>query len=124
MKTAVIIITDPQSGTDEANGRLFNALSLAQEAKEAGDEVAIVFVGAGTRWPGELSKLGNPFHGLYNLVRDKVVGASCACAAVFGATESVQACGIPTLKQNPIPTTAGLASVRHFLAEGWQTLVF
>jgi len=57
-------------------------------------------------------------------VRDKIVGASCACAAVFGATEGVKACGVPTLSQNPVPTTPGLASVRNFLVEGYTTLVF
>lgn len=29
MKTAIIIISDPKINPDEANGRLFNALSLA-----------------------------------------------------------------------------------------------
>ena len=34
MKTAIIIIADPKSESEEANGRLFNALALAQECKQ------------------------------------------------------------------------------------------
>jgi len=29
MKTAIILISDPKTNNDEANGRLFNTLSLA-----------------------------------------------------------------------------------------------
>jgi hypothetical protein len=124
MKTAIIIISDPKANTDEANGRAFNALSLAQECLKAGDEVEVNFIGPGTRWPGEMTRAGHPFNALYNSVREVVVGASCGCAAAFGATESVKACGVPEKKDNAVPGTPGLLSVRRYLAEGWQTAVF
>lgn len=85
MKTAIIILSDPKSGAEEALGRVFNALALASESKQKGDEVAVVFNGAGTRWPAELTKRSHPANGLYNSVRDVVKGASCGCAEVFGA---------------------------------------
>ena len=53
MKTAVVIMSDPKSGSEEALGRVFNGLAVASECKEKGDEVAVVFNGAGTRWPEE-----------------------------------------------------------------------
>ena len=124
MKLAIIIIADPNSNTDEANGRAFNGLALAQESLKAGDQVEITFIGAGTRWPAELTKVAHPFNGLYNSVREAVIGASCGCAAAFGATEGVQGCGIKELKDNSVDGTPGLASVRRYLAEGWNTLVF
>ena len=31
MKTAIIILSDPKSGSEEALGRVFNALALASE---------------------------------------------------------------------------------------------
>jgi hypothetical protein len=124
MKAAIIIISDPKSNTDEANGRVFNALSLAQECLKAGDEVEVSFIGAGTRWPGELTKAGHPFNALYNSVREAVVGASCGCSAAFGATDAVKACGIPEKKDNAVAGTPGLLSVRRYLTEGWQTLLF
>lgn len=124
MKIAIIIIADPKSNTDEANGRAFNALALAQESLKAGDQVEVTFIGAGTRWPAELTKVTHPFNALYNSVRETVVGASCGCAAAFGATEGVKACGIKEVKDNAVEGTTGLASVRRYLAEDWNTLVF
>ena len=123
MKTAVIIISDPKAG-EEALARVFNALAVAAEGSQAGDEVEVSFIGTGTRWPAELSKLTSPVNALYNEVRGLVVGASCACAAVFGATESVQACGIKEKKDNVLNGTPGLLSLRHDLADGWNVLIF
>lgn len=123
MKTAIIIISDPQAG-EEALGRVFNALAVAAEGKQAGDEVEVNFIGTGTRWPAELSKVTSPVNGLYNEVRELVVGASCACAAVFGATEGVQACGIDEKKDNVLAGTPGLLSVRRYLIEDWKVLIF
>lgn len=123
MKTAILILSDPKAG-DEALGRAFNGLALARECREAGDEVAVEFVGAGTRWPAELTKLSHPANGLYNAVRESVVGASCGCAAAFGATEGVQACGLPLTTAHALPGTPGVTSIRRYLVEGWQTLVF
>ena len=124
MKTAIIIATDPKSGTEEANGRLFNALALAQECKRQGDQVEVAFIGAGARWPAELAGLSHPFNGLYESVRKNVKGASRACATVFGATEGLEMHGLPLVNDNAVPGTPGLLSVRRYLAEGWSTLVF
>ncbi len=124
MKIAIIILSDPKSGTEEALGRVFNALAVAHEALQAGDQVEVVFNGAGTRWPAELSKVSHPANGLYNAVREVVKGASCGCAAVFGATKEVEACGLPLLKSKALAGTPGLSNLRTYLADGWQTLVF
>ncbi len=124
MKTAIIIMSDPKSGSEEALGRVFNALALASESKQKGDEVAVVFNGAGTRWPAELTKLSHPANGLYNSVRDVVQGASCGCADVFGAKGGVESCGVPLKKDNALVGTSGLLSLRRYVADGWQTIVF
>ena len=124
MKLAIIILSDPKSGSEEALGRVFNALAVAHESLQAGDEVEVVFNGAGTRWPAELSKVSHPANGLYNAVREAVKGASCGCAAVFGATKDVEACGLPLLKDKALAGTPGLSDIRRYLAGGWQTLVF
>jgi hypothetical protein len=124
MKTAVVIMSDPKSGSEEALGRVFNGLAVASECKEKGDDVAVVFNGAGTRWPEELMKLSHPAHKLYEDVRDVISGASCACAEVFGATEGVQSCGVPIVKDNPLVNTPGLLSLRRYVSEGWRVLIF
>ena len=95
MKTAIIIMSDPKSGSEEALG-----------------------------WLGELTKLSHPANGLYNAVRDVVQGASCGCAEVFGATEAVKSCGVPMVKDHALAGTAGLLSLRRYVAEGWNTVVF
>ena len=123
MNIAIIILSDPKGG-DEALGRVFNGLAVAQEAQQRSDEVEIVFNGAGTRWPEELSKLSHPANGLYNAVRNAVKGASCACASVFGATKGVEACGVPLLKEKQLAGTPGLSDIRGYVADGWQTLIF
>ena len=123
MKIAIIILSDPKNG-EEALGRAFNALALAAEAQDKGDEVNIVFAGAGTRWPAEFAQLSHPANGLYNAVRPSVTGASSGCAAVFGATKDVAACGLPEIKDHALPGTPGVVSIRRYLVEGWHTLVF
>lgn len=124
MKLAIIVLSDPKSGSEESLGRLFNALALAHDGREKGDEVAVVFAGAGTRWPAELTKLGHPARGLYDSVRDLVRGASCGCADTFGARKEVEACEVPVLRDNHLPGTSGLAGLRDFAAGGWTTLLF
>lgn len=123
MKLSIFVLSDPKAG-DEAFGRLFNALAFAAEAKENGDDVQIMFQGAGTRWPAELTKLDHPARGLYDAVRPLVQGASRACAAAFGATSGVEASGLPQLEDNALRGTPGLGSMRRPLAEGRQAFIF
>jgi hypothetical protein len=123
MKIAIIILSDPKNG-DEALGRVFNALAVAHESLQRADEVEVVFQGAGTRWPEELTKISHPANGLYNTVREVVKGASRGCAAAFGATKGVEACGLPLLNDKSLAGTPGLSDIRRYAAEGWQTLIF
>ncbi len=90
MKAAIVVLSDPKSGSEDALGRVFNALAAAYDFKQLGDDVTILFQGAGTRWIGELSKSEHPAHALFEEVKDKVAGASSGCADVFGATEEVR----------------------------------
>jgi hypothetical protein len=123
MKIAILIISNPDGG-DEPLARLFNALALAHEAKAKGDQTEIAFLGTGTRWPGRLSQLGHPANALYNEIRELIVGASRACSAKWEAAASIEAAGHALISENKIPGTPGGVSVRRYLAEDWQTLVF
>lgn len=124
MKTAVMVYADPKTGTEEALGRLFNALATTYEFKEKGDDVTLMFQGAGTRWIGELSNEEHPAFALFEAVRDKVAGVSCGCADVFGATEEVEKSGFDLIKDNPIPSTSGLTSIRNLIDDGYTILNF
>lgn len=123
-KAAVIILSDPRSGSEEALGRVFNGLAVAYDLKNRGDEVTILFQGAGTRWVGELGKPDHAAHGLFQAVVDKVAGVSCGCADVFGATAEVEASGFDLIKDNPIPGTSGLPSLARLTSEGYTILTF
>ncbi len=123
MKTAIVIFADPKSGTEEALGRVFNGFAAAYDFKQAGEEVTILFQGTGSRWIGELDKADHPAHDLFEAVKDKVAGVSCGCAAVFGATEEAEKSGYDLIKDNPVPGTPGLASLRKLATEG-RVLIF
>ena len=124
MKAAIIVLSDPKSGTEEALGRVFNALAAAYDFKQQGDEVTVRFQGAGTRWVGELNKADHPAHDLFEAVKDTVAGVSCGCADVFGANEEVEKSGYELIKDNPVPGTTGLASLRKLVVEGYAILTF
>ena len=123
MKAAIIVLSDPKNGED-ALGRVFNALAAAYDFKQQGDEVSVLFQGAGTRWIGELSKSDHPVHGLFDVVKDTVAGVSCGCAEVFGATEEVEKSAFEFIKDNAVPGTAGLPSLRNLASEGYTVLTF
>ena len=124
MKTAIVIISDPKAGSEEALGRVFNGLAAAYDFRAQGGETQVLFAGAGTRWPGVLADEEHPAHGLYKEVEDLVAGVSCACADVFGATEEVEKTGLSLVKDNPLPGTAGLPSLARLTANGFKVLTF
>ena len=124
MKIAIVVLSDPRSGQEEALGRAANALAFAYESREAGDEVALIFKGAGTRWPEELTKLTHPLNGMYQLVRETVVGVSCTCAKIFGATEGAKAAALPIVGDVAVPGTEGVLGLRPYLEQDYRVLTF
>jgi len=120
MKTAIIILSDPKSGSEESLGRVFNGLATAYDFKKSGKEVSILFQGAGTRWPEVLHKKDHPAHELFEAVTDKIRGISCACADVFGGDTT----GYDLIKDNPVPKTTGLPSLSNLQDQGYNVLVF
>ncbi len=124
MKATIIILSDPKNGSEEALGRVFNGLATAYDFKQAGDDVSVVFQGTGTRWIGELTKKDHPAQELFEAVKDQVAGVSCGCADVFGASEDAEQSGLDLIKENPVPGTRGMASLRKYAAEGSTILTF
>ncbi len=124
MKSAIIIMSDPKSGSEEALGRLFNGLASAYDFKQNGDEVAIMFAGAGTRWSGEINKSGHPAHQLYQAVAESVVGVSCGCADVFGAKDDAVKSGFALINDNAVPGTSGLPSLQKLTHSGYNIMIF
>jgi hypothetical protein len=119
-KTAIVILSDPKTGGEDALGRVFNGLAAAYDFKAQKEEVGILFQGAGTRWPELLQKKDHPAYALYEAVADRVLGISCGCAEVFGAHPS----GLDLITDNPVPGTAGLPSMVKLQKEGYSILTF
>jgi hypothetical protein len=124
MKAAIVVLSDPAQGSEEALGRVFNALAATWDFKQNADEVTLQFQGAGSRWVGELSKPDHPAHELFRAVEDKVAGVSCGCADVFGAADQVERSGLELLRDNPVPGTSGLPSLRRLASEGYTVMTF
>jgi hypothetical protein len=116
-KVAIVILADTETRADRA--KVANALTTAYEFKETGEEVTVVFTGAGTRWIPELSDPDHRLHKAFDLVKDKVAGACKACAVSFGVKDEVEASGVPLLAEY-----RGHQSLRKLVAEGFQVITF
>ncbi len=123
MKAAIIVLSDPNNGED-ALGRVFNALAVAHDFKQHGDDVRVLFQGAGTRWIAELTKPEHPVSALFDAVKDTVAGVSCGCADVFGASEAVTKSAFDFVTDNRVPGTSGLPSLHKLMTEGYAILSF
>lgn len=123
-KLTVVILSDPKQGEDEALGRLFNGLVVAYDAKMRGDDVEVIFQGAGTRWPEWITQKSHPANSLYEAVKDRIAGISCACADVFGARESAKSSGFDLISECKVPGTSGLPSIANRLGEGNHVVTF
>ena len=124
MKAAILVLADPQSGSDEANARVLNALVSAYDFKQRGSDVKVLFLGAGSRWPRVLANKEHPSHERSEQVKDKVDGVSCGCAEAFGVTDEVKNCGLDLKTELAIPGTSGVASVGNLVADGYSVLSF
>lgn len=116
-KVAMLVLADVESHGDLA--RVVNAMMAAREFKESGDDVKIVFDGAGTGWPGLLSKGDNRSHALWESVRDVVAGACGYCADAFKTTDAVKEAGVELLDEyhhHP--------SIRGLVVDGYQVISF
>ena len=116
-KAAVVVLAD--TGSREGLGRIANALVTAQEFDEAGDEVTIVFDGAGTKWIPELANADHKYNERFEALKPRVAGACAYCAAAFGVREEVESANIALLdeyEQHP--------SLRRLIADGYQVITF
>lgn len=124
MKHAIVILSDPNSGTEEAVARAYNGCAFAFDCKQHGDEVAIIFLGAGARWPKALEDLNHPAHKVYSSVKENILGVSSECAVVFGAEADTKELGYKLLTDNALPETSGLASIRNLIDDGYSVVMF
>lgn len=116
-KAAIMIL----AGTEghESLGRVVNGLEAAKEfAENDGDELELIFDGAGTTWVPELEDENHDYHELYQSVRDNA--AVCDyCSGAFGVEDAVNDSGLVTLDDHD-----GHPSVRSLVTDGYEVITF
>lgn len=115
-KIAVVLLAD--TGSPEGMGRMANALTLAQEARESGDELRLILDGAGVKWAAELADGEHKYHWLFAKVQDDA-GACVYCARAYGVKDPVEASGVKLLDEYK-----GHPSLRQLIAEGFEIVSF
>lgn len=116
-KVAVVVLADTAGG--EGLGRVVNALNAAHEFKSVGDEVRVLFSGAGTKWIGQLAQPSHRLHGLFQELNGVVAGACSYCADAFGVADDARSCGIALLEEYGTNM-----SYRRLIQDGYQVLTF
>lgn len=116
-KAAIVILAGIESHAD--SGRVLNGLEAAKEfAETAGDDIELLFDGAGTQWIPELEDETHDYHELYQTVRDDI--AVCDyCAGAFGVSDAVDDAGVVRLDENE-----GHPSIRSLVDDGYEIVTF
>ena len=116
-KAAIIILAGTEPG--DAMGRVVNALQAAREFDETdGDELELIFDGAGTQWIPELEDPDHRYHELYAAVSDEA-GACDYCASAFGVEDEVDDAGVVQIDEHD-----GHPSIRSLVADGYEVITF
>jgi hypothetical protein len=116
-KVAIVVLADTESHGDL--GRVVNALEVVREFNYAGDEVTLIFDGAGVKWVHELSSTNHKAAPLFAAVKDKVAGACEYCASAFGVKQATLAAGVGLLGNH-----VGHPSFRTPVSDGYLVITF
>jgi len=117
VNAAIAVLAGAESHAD--TGRVVNALETAKEFKETdGDDVELIFDGAGTQWIPELEDEDSDYHELYAAVRDDA-SACDFCAGAFGVGDAVADVGVVTLDDHD-----GHPSIRSLVADDYEIITF
>jgi hypothetical protein len=116
-RAAMLILAGTETKADL--GRVVNALQIARELDHAGDEVTVVFDGAGTQWVPALSDEEHKYHKLFEETKEKVAGACSYCAGVYRVKDAIESSDVDLLDEFD-----GHPSVRKLISNGYQVLTF
>ena len=116
-QAAVVILAGTESHAD--TGRLVNGLETAREfAETEGDDVELIFDGAGTQWIPELEDEDSDYHELYQAVREDT-SVCDFCADAFGVEEAVADAGVVTADEHD-----GHPSIRSLVDDDYEIITF
>lgn len=116
--TALLILAGTETRPDL--GRVVNALQIARELNESGDEVTIIFDGAGTQWVPTLSDEEHKYHALFLKTKAVIAGACSYCAGVYGVKPEIEKIDDVEL----LDGFEGHPSIRKLLSNGYRVITF
>jgi hypothetical protein len=118
MANAAVVILAGVEGHENL-GRLVNGLQTAREFAETdGDNLELIFDGAGTQWIPELEDEDNENHELYESVRDST--AVCDyCSAAFGVEDEVADADVETVADHD-----GHPSIRSLVDDNYEIITY
>ena len=116
LKVALLIHSKLEGAGQSA---IYRAMMGAQELRRAGDDVILVFDGAGSTAAAEMSQPAHRFHALFTDVLPLVRGICHYCAKSYGVLDALQSSKLPMLDDD-----RGHASLRGLLLEGRQVITF
>jgi len=118
MAKAAVIILAGTEGHDNL-GRLANGLEAAKEfAENDGDDLELIFDGAGTQWIPELEDEDSDYHELYQTVKSDT-SACDYCSNAFGVEDAVGDSGVDILDDHD-----GHPSIRSLVDDDYEIITF
>jgi hypothetical protein len=98
---------------------VYRAMMFVDELTRGGDDVALVFDGAGTTALAEMLVPGSDLHHTWTKAAPALRGACRYCAKSYGVLDALEAAQVPMLGDD-----RGHASLRQLLLEGRQIITF
>ncbi len=115
-KVAIVIYSKLEGAGKSA---VYRALMFADELMRGGDDVTIVFDGAGSTALADVLDPANSLHRTWLKAAPALRGVCAYCAKSYGVHEALTSAGIPMLTEDK-----GHASLRGLLLEGRQIITF
>lgn len=116
LKVAIVIYSKLEGAGKSA---VYRALMFADELLQNGDDVTIVFDGAGSSALAALLDPTSDLHRVWLRASPALRGACSYCAKSYGVKETLEAASVPLLVDDK-----NHASLRNLLLEGRQIITF
>ena len=115
-KAAIVVLAGTDTSADA--GRVVNAMTIAREFLDRGDEVRLIFDGAGTGWVPICERPDYEYHDLYTDVRE-AISVCDFCARAYGVSDAVDDAGLDRLASND-----GHPSIHSLVDDDYEIMTF
>lgn len=115
-KVAIVVYSKLEGAGKSA---VYRAMMFADELIRSGDDVTIVFDGAGSEALAQMIRADNDLNRVWKKAAPALRGVCSYCAKAYDVKEELEAAAIPMLGDDK-----GHASLRALLDEGRQIVTF